>query len=58
MSESKGHVAEICANVVSVLAYQAPAGDKILSGEMWEVLDKLYGSPVPSEEGLENRAVS
>ena len=42
----------------SGLAYQAPAGDKIFSGEMWEVLDKLYGSPVPSGEGLENRAVS
>ena len=29
----KGHAADICANIVSLLAYQAPAGDDILSGE-------------------------
>ena len=34
----KGYAAEICASVVSVLACQAPADDKILSGEEEEVV--------------------
>ena len=33
---SKGHAADICANVVSILARQAPADDKTLSGEKGE----------------------
>ena len=37
----KGHVAEICANIVSVLACQAPY--------------KMSGTPVPSGEGLRNK---
>ena len=50
----RGHAAEICANIVSVLACQAPADDKILSGEeeeafICETLDRMISTPVPSE---------
>ena len=55
MNESKGHVAEICADIASVLAYQAPTDDKILSGEMWEASGKLSGALVSSEKGLRTR---
>ena len=56
----KGHVAEICVNVVSVLACQAPADDKILSDEkeeifMYETSGKMFSAPVPSEGGLGNK---
>ena len=55
VDESNGYAAEIFVNIVLVLAYQAPADAKILSGEVWKVSDELYGMPVPSEEGLRNR---
>ena len=43
----------IYVNLVSVLAYQAPADDKILRGGeeeavVWEASDKLSGAPAPT----------
>ena len=54
----KGDAAEICANVVLVLAYQAPGDDKTLSGGkkeavICEVSPKLSGPPV-ARGGLGN----
>ena len=42
VDESNEYAAENFANIVLVLAYQAPADDTILSGEVWKVSNKLY----------------
>ena len=56
----KGHAADICANVVSAFACQAPADDNTLSGEeedfICETSRKMSGALVPSGRGLK-RAV-
>ena len=58
----KGHAAYICANIVLVVACQAPADDKILSGEeggalICETTGKMTGALVPSRGGLKKRVM-
>ena len=48
----KGYAAEICLNVFSILSCQAPADDKIFSGEeekavICETSGKMSGGQVP-----------
>ena len=56
----KGHAVESSANLASVLAYQAPSDDKMLSVEeveavVWEAENKLYSAPVLIERALGNK---